>query len=67
MRQIAAPSKERITVSLDKAQHRELQALAKQHRVSMSWIGQEAITRLLEQYKQREFQFPLELGQGTGR
>lgn len=59
-------SKERITVNLDKAQHRELQALAKQHRVSMSWLGQEAIARLLEQYKQREFQFPLDLDQRTG-
>ena len=66
MRQGAVTSKERITVNLDKVQHRELQALAKQHRVSMSWLGQEAITRLLEQYKQREFQFPLDLDQRTG-
>ena len=58
-------SRERITVNLGKAQHRELQALAKQHKVSMSWIAQVAIERLLEQHKQREFQFPLELEQRT--
>jgi len=66
MQQDAVTSKERITVNLETAQHRELQALAKQHKVSMSWIGQVAIARLLEQYKQREFQFPLELDQRTG-
>lgn len=66
MQQMAVTSKERITVNLDKVRHRELQALAKQHKVSMSWIGQVAIARLLEQYKQREFQFPLELDQRRG-
>lgn len=66
MQQATVTSKERITINLDQPQHRELQQLAKQHRVSMSWIGQLAITRFLEQYKQNEFQFPLELDQHTG-
>ena len=57
--------RERITVNLGKAQHRELQTLAKQHNVSMSWIAQVAIERLLDQHKQREFQFPLDLEQRT--
>lgn len=63
--QIPVASRERITVNLGKAQHQELQALAKQHNVSMSWIAQVAIDRLLDQHKQREFQFPLELEHGT--
>ena len=58
-------SRERITVNLRKAQHRELQALAKLHNVSMSWIAQVAIERLLEDHKQRQFQFPLDLKQRT--
>lgn len=53
--------RERVTVNLPKAQHEELQALAKQHRVSMSWIAQKAIERLLDQHRQREFRFPLDL------
>ena len=57
--------RERITVNLAKAQHRELQALAKQHNVSMSWIGQVAIERLLDQHKHSEFQFPLDLERRT--
>lgn len=58
-------SRARITVNLGKAQHQELQALARLHNVSMSWIAQVAIERLLDQHKQREFQFPLDLEQGT--
>ena len=58
-------SRARITVNLDKTQHQELQTLAKLHNVSMSWLAQVAIERLLDQHKQREFQFPLDLGQGT--
>ena len=58
-------SRARITVNLGKAQHQELQTLAKLHNVSMSWITQVAIERLLDQHKQREFQFPLDLEQRT--
>ena len=58
-------SRERLTVNLGKAQHRELQTLAKQYNVSMSWIAHVAIERLLNQHKQREFQFPLDLEQRT--
>ena len=63
---IPMASRERVTVNLGKAQRQELQALAKQYNVSMSWIAQVAIDRLLDQHKQREFQFPLELDQRTG-
>lgn len=56
-------SKERLTVNLDKAEFLELQELAKANNVSMAWLGRQAIARLLEQYKQEEFQFPLDLNQ----
>lgn len=65
LRQNPVTSRERITVNLAKTRHRELQALAKQHNVSMSWIGQVAIERLLDQHKNREFQFPLHLERRT--
>ena len=59
-------SKERLTVNIEKDEYQELQELAKRHNVSMAWLGRAAITRLLEQYKQREFQFPLDMNQHTG-
>lgn len=59
MRQSAVTSKERVTVNLDTAEYRELQGLAKEHNVSMAWLGRRAIMLLLEQSKQRELPFPL--------
>jgi len=61
MQQGTMTSKNRISVNLDPIEYAELQELAKQHNVSMAWAGRQAIIRLLEQYKQREFQFPLPL------
>ena len=65
LRQSAVASKDRLTISLDLAEYRELQELAKEHNVSMAWLGRQAIARLLAQYRQREFQFPLELRRWT--
>lgn len=59
-------SKERLSVNLDKIEYLDLQQLAKANNVSMAWLGRQAIIRLLEQHKQQEFQFPLELNQRTG-
>lgn len=66
MQQGAVTTKDRLTVNLDPTEYRELQELAKDHNVSMAWLGRQAIARLLEQYRQREFQFPLELRPRTG-
>ena len=52
-------SKERVTINLDAADYRDLQGLAREHNVSMAWLGRRAITLLLEQSKQRELPFPL--------
>ncbi len=59
-------SKERLTVNLEHSEYSELETLAKQHNVSKAWLGRQAIIRLLEQHKQREFQFPLDINQWTG-
>lgn len=53
-------SKNRISVNLESDEYKELQALSKQHKISMAWLGRQAIIRLLEQNKQNELQFPLD-------
>ena len=59
MRQDAVASKERITVNLDASDYRELQGLAKRHKVSMAWLGRRAIEAFLrERNGQLEFPFP---------
>ena len=59
MRQGAVTAKQRLTVNLEAPEFRELQALARQHDVSMAWLGRRAITWFLEQYNsQRELPFP---------
>lgn len=60
MQQGAVTSKGRITVNLEAAEYRELQELARQHNVSMAWLGRRAIVTFLEQNRQRELPFPLD-------
>ena len=59
MRQSAVATKERLTVNLEAEEYRELQGLARQHKVSMAWLGRRAIISFLEQSAQRELPFPL--------
>ena len=59
MQQRAVTNKERLTVNLDAAEYRELQGLAKRHKVSMAWLARRAILSFLEQSGQRELPFPL--------
>ena len=59
-------SKERLTVNLEHDVFSELEELAREHNVSKAWLGRQAIIRLLDQHKQKEFQFPLELNQQGG-
>ena len=52
-------SKERITVNLEAPEYRELQGLAKKHKVSMAWLGRRAIEQFLREHdSQLEFPFP---------
>lgn len=43
-------SKNRLTVNLSEDEYHELYALAEKNKVSMAWLGRQAIVRLLEQY-----------------
>ena len=61
MQQVAVPTKERITVNLEASEYRELQGLARQHNVSMAWLGRRAIKLLLENKDQQELPFPVDV------
>lgn len=61
-------TKERLTVNLETTEYRELQRLAKEHQVSMAWLGRRAIAWFLEQNNgQREFPFPSTIGNPSSR
>lgn len=49
----------RISVGLSNAEHNELRSLSAKHRVSVAWLGRQAIVEFLERYRSREFQIPL--------
>ena len=53
-------STQRISVNLSPEEHRQLAALAEKARVSKAWLGRRAITELLDRYREREFQLPLD-------
>ena len=56
----AVAAKQRLTVNLEAPEYQELQRLAKQHNVSMAWLGRRAIAWFLEQdNSQRKLPFPL--------
>lgn len=54
-------SKNRLSVNLSDSEFRELMALAEQSRVSMAWLGRQAIAEFLERHKDAELQLPLAL------
>ena len=51
----------RISVGLSGKEHADLLALSEKHRVSLAWLGRQAITEFLERYRNRELQLPLTL------
>ena len=51
----------RISVGLSDREHAELLALSEKHRVSLAWLGRQAIGEFLERYRNRELQLPLTL------
>jgi hypothetical protein len=54
--------RQRISVGVSEAEFLELQALSEKHRVSVAWLGRQAITELLDRYRHQELQLPLRLG-----
>lgn len=57
--QVAA--KHRVTVNLEDPEYTELSALSDKHRVSLAWLGRQAIIEFLERYEKDELQLPLNL------
>ncbi len=50
-----------VTVNLEGPEYKELSALSDKHRVSLAWLGREAIIEFLERYEKEELQLTLTL------
>lgn len=50
--------KPRISVSLPEQEYRELTALAERHRISVAWLGRQAVVEFLERYRDGQLQLP---------
>ena len=53
-------AKFRVTVNLVEPEYRELSALSDKHRVSLAWLGRQAIIEFLKRHEE-EVQLPLTL------
>lgn len=51
----------RVSVGLSDKEYAELKALSDKHRISLAWLGRQAIVEFLERYRNRELQLPLTL------
>ena len=51
----------RVTVNLEDREYRGLSALSDKHRVSLAWLGRQAIIEFLERYEEDDLQLPLNL------
>ena len=60
-------AKHRVTVNLEDREYLELAALSDKHRVSLAWLGREAIIEFLERTDKEEVQLPLNLSSGRDR
>ena len=60
-------AKHRVTVNLEDREYLELSALSDKHRVSLAWLGREAIIEFLERTDKEELQLPLNLSSGRDR
>ena len=54
-------ARHRVTVNLDDREYQELSALSDRHRVSLAWLGRQAIIDLLERCESEGLQLPLTL------
>lgn len=57
----AVAAKHRVTVNLEDREYAELSALSDKHRVSLAWLGRQAIIEFLERYEKQDLQLPLGL------
>ena len=51
----------RVTVNLEEPEYAVLSALSGKHRVSLAWLGRQAIIEFLERHEDEEVQLPLML------
>lgn len=49
----------RVSVGLSAKEYTELKALSDKHRISLAWLGRQAIVEFLERSQNRELQLPL--------
>ena len=52
-------AKYRVTVNLEEPEYRVLSALSGKHRVSLAWLGRQAIIEFLERHEEDALQLPL--------
>ena len=57
---ISAPGY-RVTINLEDREYAELSALSDKHRVSLAWLGRQAIIEFLERRERDDLQLPLNL------
>lgn len=60
-------AKHRVTVNLEDHEYDALNAIAREKRVSLAWLGRQAINELLERYAQDERQPFLDLEPARNR
>ena len=48
-------AKNRVTINLEDREYAELSALSDKHRVSLAWLGRQAIIEFLERRESRRF------------
>ena len=58
---IQVAAKHRVTVNLEDREYSTLSALSDKHRVSLAWLGRQAIIEFLERHEKDELQLPLNL------
>lgn len=57
----AVTTRPRISISLPEQHYTALCALAEQHKISLAWLGRQAVAEFLERYRDRDLQLPLTL------
>ena len=54
-------NKYRVTININDQEYLELSAISEKHRVSLAWLGRQAIIEFLQRYENVELQLPLGL------
>ena len=57
-------ARHRVTVNLEDREFMELSALSERFRVSLAWLGRQAIIEMLERREEEGLQLPLTLPSG---